>query len=525
MTANNRKPKKVNTNMDKSKIIKFFLIGLGLIISIYILTHYLIKKEIAKKIENAGYSYNDIDFNMIFGNIELTDISNIENSDSTNAPTIKCEIEKIKLSGFSYWAHFVNDKISVEHLEVGVGNIIIDPKANEDNKDARSKAIMIEKIDLDSIRFTLLGEKNQKRWERTKILVSQLSLDTFSIDRSTDINFRVTQLKSKDFSYRHSLELHEISANKIDLEEEDLVIQNFSVNPLKSKKEFAKNPFGRKEMFYLDNELIRIKGLDWSRLITTGEISINNINSQNSNFKIYSNENVGKSKPKEYKALPTARTLGSDLKYHVENVELSDASIEYERLGKDKEKSGSIFWNQINTRVTNVTNDSSIIANAPTTKFDVNCKFMGEAAMQLYSTFDLTSPKSAYQLNLSLEAMSMLPFNKILEDVGNVRIKNGDIERLSMQLKADDDIATGTLELIYQDLKVRMLNGASRESKNPLKWIGARILVRKNNKGKNANIGEIKVDRDQITTIWHQLWTAVFDGFKAIAFPEFMDGK
>jgi hypothetical protein len=420
----------------------------------------------------------------------------------------------------------MNDKIVIDKVKISNGHLTYIPKERDKNKEGRGKQISIKTIECDSILFTLMGNKKGKTWERSSVLIDKFIVDKVTVDTLTGLDFMVQTLKLDSFKYMHSLELHQLSSSSIQWIDQSLIIDNFGVRPLLSKSEFAKNIYGRKEMFNLDVDSIVFKNLNWNKLIAEGEIEAEALLAKSPNFHIFSNENIKRTSPKKkYKGLPTKRTLESSLKYRLGAINLENARIEYERLGLGREKSGSLFWNHLMATIDNVTNDSLLIKDKPLTKIDIKSRFMDASQLKLYATFDLTNANSAYELQAEMENMPMEPLNQMMEEVALIRVKSGMVNKFKLNLKADDFKSEGTMDMYYEDFSVRMLNEDFEETRKPLKWLGARLLIRNNNKEGDAKPGFIEVERDRSSSIWNQLWISVFDGFKSIVFPGFMDGQ
>lgn len=509
--------------MNKNKIFKYAFLAVVIAIVILVFAQARIGNNLQSKIDDAGYEYADLNVNLLFGNLEIEGLAIKNQPDHADSIQEYCFIEKVKIDGISYWDYLIHDRITIHKVWVQNGAVNFMPEDQKSEENDKSTLVAVGRIEVDSVHVTLIGNKDQLRWKRSEMLLSNLRIDTLSLDETKEMRFHLDALRCTEVKYRHSLDLHEISALSIESTGEDLAINDLMIKPLKSKSDFEKNVHGRKEMFDLKTNRISFDKLDWSALANNGKIAAERLKVQGSDFIIFSNQNIQSNKPKSYKALPTLRTLGSDLKYDVEHVEIKDAYIKYQSLTEGKNQAGQLYWEDIHAEINNITNDSSVIVEKPFTKFDIHSKFMGESNLQIYATFDLTSPKSEYEVKLSLDEMSMQPFNQILEDASGVRVKEGDIHHLKMDMKANEDKSTGNMDLAYSDLKVRMITDNYKESKNPLKWIGSRLLIRKHNQGSEAKPGVIDLERDTTASIWHQLWTSTFDGFKSIVFPEFMD--
>ena len=97
--------------MNKSKITKPLILGAVIVVSILIFTHYYIKNKIEVEIENAGFIFQEIDVNIILGDLDIINFCNNNHSDNSDSSSVLCQLANLEISGFSYWNLYARNNI------------------------------------------------------------------------------------------------------------------------------------------------------------------------------------------------------------------------------------------------------------------------------------------------------------------------------------------------------------------------------------------------------------------------------
>ena len=129
---------------------------------------------------------------------------------------------------------------------------------------------------------------------------------------------------------------------------------------------------------------------------------------------------------------------------------------------------------------------------------------------------NLEVKNGSYTLSSTLGQMDGTAYNPLTEPLAMLQIKSMDIQKMHMELKADEYKATGNIDFYYKDYKVRLLK--QREDKT-LKNRGlislvSNIILPDDNPKKNGDFrkGPINIVRDPRESFFGFQWRAMVDG-------------
>jgi hypothetical protein len=134
-----------------------------------------------------------------------------------------------------------------------------------------------------------------------------------------------------------------------------------------------------------------------------------------------------------------------------------------------------------------------------------------------YATFDRNN---THTVIVNLDSFDPKEAGDMLRHVGFVKIEDGLIESLSANYSLNSKSASGDVSVLYRDLKVSFLNKDNPE-KTGLKqqfgdFIGNTFVLKSDNLGEGARIGEISYEREVEKSIFAYWWKSLLDGIKEV---------
>lgn len=210
----------------------------------------------------------------------------------------------------------------------------------------------------------------------------------------------------------------------------------------------------------------------------------------------------------------------SDFSFGLNKAIISKTNITYEEHKPPAEQSGSISFNDINATIENFRTARHPRFYEDSLKLNVETLFMNVSRMTLdvsYATFD---KQNNHTINLTLDSFDLQEASDMLQHVGFVQIENGLIESLNASYLVNSTSSSGKVKVLYRDLEVSFLDKNDPE-KNGLKqqlgdFIANTFVLKSDNLGENARIGEISFEREIEKSIFAYWWKSLLDGLKEV---------
>ncbi|MBA3899785.1 MAG: hypothetical protein H0X62_06180, partial [Bacteroidetes bacterium] len=135
--------------------------------------------------------------------------------------------------------------------------------------------------------------------------------------------------------------------------------------------------------------------------------------------------------------------------------------------------------------------------------------------------FDLTNNFGSHRIKGSLKAFDLTTFNPVFEPLSAVSIRSGKVEKINFNLFLNDYVADGTLDFIYSDLKIDMLDKVGSKNKKFNKKLTGLLantfVVKKSNPSgkREPRVGIIHFKRPQDKSMFYFWNKALITGVKS----------
>jgi hypothetical protein len=138
-------------------------------------------------------------------------------------------------------------------------------------------------------------------------------------------------------------------------------------------------------------------------------------------------------------------------------IRLTNSIMTYSEVAKDGSRPGTIRFSDMDMKISNVTNDSTLMTSG--TPCTIHVSTLLNEAGRLDATFgyDLLSPKLSMTCRGTVSRMQAAPLNELLENLNGIKITSGVVDSTRFDFKiGGDDVARGTVEVLYHDLNIQM---------------------------------------------------------------------
>jgi len=147
---------------------------------------------------------------------------------------------------------------------------------------------------------------------------------------------------------------------------------------------------------------------------------------------------------------------------------------------------------------------------------------MGNGKMNVKIDFNLTDQNGSFGYSGNLKSFNMKDLNPLSIALGLVEIESGNIQQLDFKANGNLRTASGTMNMLYSDLKVKLLSdnidGEGTKQKGFLSLLANNILIKDANpdKGEAPRKAVMSSTRLNSGSFFNLMWKTVFVGIKDI---------
>jgi hypothetical protein len=402
----------------------------------------------------------------------------------------------IKKNGFEIFLNKFNEKFSnvnINYLSFFKGEFAITNHLEEGDK---------------SFRFENLSGELKKVHSRNKKDSAGYAL------KADDIHFRLNNYK-----YDIPNSIYSFSANEIGLStsQSKIWFNDVKYLPYKEMHALAGELDFQTALMEIHGEQILINNVDMPALINKKAFIAQKIEFNNFVLDSYKNRKF----PYNYlkrPGIPTETLRDAKNYIKIDTLNILNSTFAYEELAPRGNKPGMMFVDKININMFDITNDSTILKGNNAIKASASGYIMGESLASANFKFFPGTANQNFEINGIIDTTQIRIFNPMVENLLFVSLKDGVVKKCTFNITGDKNIATGDMDLYYNDVKFRFLDKDSLQRKKGVASFFANSIIRNNNprtKFLPPRKGKIYYERNESKPIFH-LWTsAVMSGMKS----------
>ena len=250
-----------------------------------------------------------------------------------------------------------------------------------------------------------------------------------------------------------------LSAEKYNLKlpKNRLELSNVRFISDKSPEAYSSALSEQSNWYNINAQQISFSGMDLKGWYVEGQYRMNNIEMDGVEMLVYLDKSVPRPQSQQ-KSLP--QTLLRDLDHQIRLDTLTfSGDITYREKPELNEEIGEISFNSLNAELTHVTNTN--VRNSMRLEADGH---LNSGPFEVLAIFDHSGPKDRFSLVGEIKDLPLDSLNKILRPLANVNIRSGYSKQIWFAIKADNELAEGTMKMNYSDLKVQILNPETHDT-------------------------------------------------------------
>lgn len=387
-------------------------------------------------------------------------------------------------------------KLSLDKLVVQDGNIIVHDRQKGTTKRFANVQVLMKDI--------LLNEET--RTDKSRFLFA----------KEARLDFHDYTSKTTDGLY--TLKIAGVAVNAA---QKQITLHNLSFGSPLSKQAFVKKHRQAEEMYGLSLPSVIITGVDWWSLLNEDEVQANNVKTSGGTFRVYFNRSLPPKK--KFGNFPNQLLLKLPFKLDIARMQIRNLDLTYEEYNPLSQQSGTVYLDNASMEITNASNQNKtpVVVSGTTL-------FMHRVPIQARFEFDMRQAKAG---RFSASILSNTPYegsllNSFAAPLGMMKVESGELQKLSATISGDETGARGTVQVLYKDLKLALLEkdkGRTTLDKKDVTSLLANLVVLKKDNPKDGRAPRVEqgsYQRDPTGGFMMVVWKTVLVGvLKSIGAP------
>ncbi|HVI47280.1 MAG TPA: hypothetical protein VM802_20550 [Chitinophaga sp.] len=541
----------------RRKIIEWtFIIILVLILGAgwYLNQHWtrLLRREIPGYVSELSDSlyvvkFRDLKLNVLTGSVTLTDASMTPDTavyhqllaaHRAPADIYTVHVEKLELNYFRPWRYFIKKEFNAASVVVSSPDILVEqnatvkdtsaPKTAYESISSKMKSIIIGKLILDNTHLKYIYTRKDstrliRRFNSLRIRINDFLINAASLNdptrylyaRNYEIRLRDQMRISHDSLYQLN-----IKGISYDAAERTLHAGQLEIQPRYDKAAFQQRNGVQQDRYEVLLSNISIENLNPILLLQEQKLWAQRVNINAGKLHIYRDRRLPMPPGNKLGKYPNQLLQQLKLPVKIDTLTGNNIDVQYTEVSPDSGEEGAISFGRVNGRLTNITNIDSMVKINNHCIADVDAVFMQSGKLTAHFDFTLQSPTGSFSVNGQLKDMNGKDLNQVTEPLGKVEIRSCNIRDLNFNISGDEYKASGTVKLLYDNLKIALLqhnNGQKGYIRQGLKSFVANIMVIQDSNplpGGKIRVSTPAYKRDIQKSFFNLIWKTLFTGVK-----------
>jgi hypothetical protein len=518
------------------------------------------KPLLTKKIKDSVYegskhlyriNFQDIRLNLLTGTAVLDNVSLSPDTAVFNklktlrlAPVhlFQLKLKKLQINRVSVLTAYFKKRVEINSIVLEQPSIDMIrhevPKRTDTLKDERTlyqlisktlRSVRVKTIKIVDADFAYVNGRTLKPLNSVKhfsVNVKDLLIDSLSQFDSTrvyyarDIAFKLTGYRSLGKDKMYTMKIDTIAGS---MAEKMIRIKGFQMIPMYPDLAFTRKYKYGKDRYDLNFDEINLAGVDFMKLNDEGSLYARSLKIGPARAGIFVNRELPP--PPNFdkvRNFPHVAIRRIPMPTAIDSVIIKNVDVAYTEYNPISEKKGTVYFQNLTGRITNLTNDSSRLAKDNHAIASLSALVMKTSRIDVRINFNLTDKNAAFHYKGSVGPMNMLVLNPMAKNMGLVEIERGKMQKTEFDIRANSKGSSGTVRFYYTDLKVKLLseaeNGKAPKKKGFLSFLANTLLIKNNNpdKGETPRVARTTFTRTPAASFFNELWKGVFIGIREI---------
>jgi hypothetical protein len=385
--------------------------------------------------------------------------------------------------------------------------------------------------------FFKLANKLFKHMEVNEIVMPNTNLTWVNNNRMTERRTNIrANLYIKGFStqpgdkgiivkineYRHSPpdSLYDIVFKNIRYAsaERRVTVKHVSVLPRYNKTKFNEVAKLDKDRYHFEMDGISMNNISTENFVKRQEITMSSYNIKDSWVEVYKDYNWPKRKViVRRNVYPNDKLRLMAIDVGIDTMRMYHGTFYHTIFPQRSKQTARLVLTNMSSTYYNVTNIERRINKNPFATVVSRALVMGAGPMRSKFVFNLKDKNGSYTVHNTIGPINGKALNPLLKPLGMMEVKEGVINRMVLDMSADEYKAKGKIDMYYNGLKINMLK--RDKDADTLKNMGfvsflTNAALPNSNPGKNGKFreGPINTTREAKDSFFGFLWKSMLDG-------------
>jgi hypothetical protein len=318
---------------------------------------------------------------------------------------------------------------------------------------------------------------------------------------------------TKDKMYRVT-----VGPFKFDKVRSTVNVKELSLLSMLTRAGFVQGLKTQKDHFNLRFRNIIASGVDLEKLLSDQTIIAAKVTLQPV-LQIFNDRTVAPSTESKVGTYPHQALQKLKNAVDIRTLLIRQGEVVYTERGAITKEIGDVAFYAVNAEVSNITNMADRIKDNPVMVLKAQTKFLKHIDIRTEWKLNLASTDGSFTASGSASTFSAPLLNSVLEPLGPASIERGKINKLEFNIIGTDLKGRGNVNLLYTDLKVKLLKPSDKDPKKMerkgVTSFVANLLIRdKNPAGGNLRKGPVEYDRVITKSFFNLIWKSIFNGAK-----------
>lgn len=316
---------------------------------------------------------------------------------------------------------------------------------------------------------------------------------------------------------------YKISHIKLSTLTSQVNITGLSLTPIDGKTFFTRT---KKDKYFFQLDSLQLNHFDYLGYHRFRTFSVSSIVAANGAFSLFNNPNGAPGNPAVDKitSFPAYALNEITTDIRIDTTYMHNVSVTYSEYNDKSYETGSVIFTSIKGKILNITNNKAALAKNNICSVNLISNFMGNGRFKVSFNFNLTDPDVPYSYKGELGSMDMGSINAATMPLAMVKITDGNIKSFKFDINANAKVSRGKVELLYNDLKVKLLspdtNVISFKGKI-IESLYANIFIIKHNNPDNPDEAprtfNVNYVRPKDSPFFRTVWQTLLAGIKPAA--------
>ncbi|MBC8034669.1 MAG: hypothetical protein H7Y03_11015 [Chitinophagaceae bacterium] len=442
-------------------------------------------------------------------------------------------IDKLSIDDIDITSLATNKNIRLNKLFVDAPEVKVWHKKQPYNIPADSNKTIYQQIskDISSIKvdtilvrnvgfthYNRLKKDKKSQLKNVNLVFTGLLMDsTTQYDKDRFLYAEDCRISVQDYTINTSDNLYRFSAAMLQIKTRDQVMEmdSISLKPVLNRADFYKKVGFQKDIFDIKIAKMGFNKVEWWSLLAEESFLSSVMSLEDGRIRIYND----KSKQPEGKSrlgkFPHQLLAKVPFNIELDTIRLSNIDVSYEEFNPVSNEAGTISFDNIRGKITNITNNPARIKQDKHSIIDVNAVFLKKTPLKAIFDFDLMSIKSgAFAVKASLGSISNEQLNTILIPLAMVKINSVQVKSVDIAVTGDNYRGNGTVKLLYEDLNITALKNKddTLKKRSLLSFIANNFIIKKENpeKGEAPRVESGTHQHVAYRSFFNLLWKTIF---------------